>query len=39
MGHIEERVADAEDIFIRKHRLIQENVETICQKIEDDKNM
>lgn len=39
MGHIAERVAEAEDIFERKHRLIQENIESIYQKIEEDKKM
>ena len=33
MGHIAERVAEAEDIFERKHRLIHENIESIYQKL------
>ena len=39
MGQIAERVAEAEDIFERKHRLIDENIESIYQKIEQDKRM
>lgn len=39
IGQISEKIVDAEDIFERKHRLIQENIESIYQKVEDDKKM
>ena len=34
-----EKISDAEDIFERKHRIVEEKLEGIVSKIEEDKRM
>lgn len=39
LRHLNEKISDAEDIFERKHRLVEEKLEAIVGKIEEDKRM